>query len=251
MFPPARTLRTAHSIDRPMTKPFVLLTIATLGVVAAMVWLATPADPSAQNFTLPETTSVSVPARADEGARTPDEWGTGPSADALPISSLPVEKISTQAPLAAPSPPHRRTTAARPPSSTVSPSRALSGTHIRVVSGGAVSDAPSPVAPSAPLPGTITLEVDASLHDPAVWVEDEDRAPRTPAQESIEERIAGQFDAAVAAAVTDPATAKRKALDAAWREARARAHEEYQLFFGAEAANRAALKAGRAALAPP
>lgn len=236
-----------------MTKPFVLLATATLGVVAAIVWLALAAEPLGQSIALPETTSVSVPARADEVVRTPDEWGTGPSADALPISNLPVENISTQAPLAAPPAPPRRTAAARPPSSTVSPRRALSGTHIRVLSGGAASEArgPAVAAPSAPLPGAITLEVDASLHDPAVWVEDEDRAPRTPAQESIEERIAGQFDAAVAAAVTAPATAKKKALDAAWREARARAHEEYQLFFGADAANRAALKAGRAALAPP
>lgn len=240
------------------TKRLVLLTTAALPCVAAIGWLAMPVEPPAQSVALPEPAPVAMQARADEGARTPDDRGTYPAEEAPKITGHPGEEISAQAPLPAappiPSAPPRSTAPPRTQFSTVSPTRVLSGTHIRVLSGGAVPAAGGPLVaatPAATVPGTITLEVDPTLHDPAIWAEEEEQEPVSPAQESVKARIAGEFDAAVAAAVTDPATAKKKGLDRAWREARARANEQYQLFFGAEAANRAALSAGRASLAPP
>lgn len=232
-----------------MTKRLVLLTTAALSGVAAIVWLAMPVEPPAQSVAFAETAPVAVQARADVG-----DHSTDPAEEAPKITGHPGKEISAQAPPPIPSAPPRSTAPPRPQFSTVSPTRALSGTHIRVLSGSAAPAAGDPLVaatPAATVPGTITLEVDPTLHDPAIWAEEEEQEPVTPAQESVKARIAGEFDAAVAAAVTDPATAKKKALDRAWREARARANEQYQLFFGAEAANRAALSAGRASLAPP
>jgi hypothetical protein len=83
------------------------------------------------------------------------------------------------------------------------------------------------------------------MHDPAAWVESE--KPLGEVQKAVKAKVAADFAAEVAAAAKQPENAG-KTFDNAWKDARAKANWEYQKFFGGEAANRAALNAGRTAV---
>lgn len=89
------------------------------------------------------------------------------------------------------------------------------------------------------------LILDATLHDPVVWLENE--KPLSPSVSGVQARIADEFAASITTAAKDPDTAG-KSFDDTWRDARAKANWEYQKFFGGEAANRRAIGAGRAAV---
>ncbi len=90
----------------------------------------------------------------------------------------------------------------------------------------------------------ILLRLDPTLHDPVAWFEDE--KPLNETKADVKARIAGEFAAEVAAAAKQPETAGGD-FDATWKDARAKANWEYQKFFGGDAANRAAVNAGRSA----
>ena len=92
----------------------------------------------------------------------------------------------------------------------------------------------------------ILLRLDATLHDPVAWVED--GKPRSVTQTEVTAKIADEFSAEVAAAAKQPETAGRS-FDEAWQSAREKANRNYAKFFGADAANRAGVNAGRAAAA--
>lgn len=94
--------------------------------------------------------------------------------------------------------------------------------------------------------GSMLLLLDSSLHDPAVWLEDE--KPLGAALAEVKAKIADDFESEVATAAKQP-EAVGEAFDSMWKDARAKANWEYQKFFGGEAANRAGLNAGRAAQA--
>lgn len=103
-------------------------------------------------------------------------------------------------------------------------------------------------AENKPIVGTdaVVLILDAALHDPAAWIEDAKLGSTT--QSDVNARIADEFITEVAAAAKQPQTTG-KSLDATWQSARAKANWDYQKFFGSEAANRAGMDAGRAAVA--
>ncbi len=91
----------------------------------------------------------------------------------------------------------------------------------------------------------VLLRLNATLHDPAAWVEREKPAGEKKA--AVQMQIGADFAAEVAAAVKQPETAGNS-FDKTWNDARRTANWEYQKFFGAAAANRAALSAGKAAV---
>lgn len=247
-----------------MTKRPVLLITAFLSCVAAIAWMMTPEMPPAESVEITETRPVPAEASAHEVARSISYGGNGTPEDGAKIVRHANGEIPAQASLPSPVLPLPPTPSVSPRfvatsgtrSSTASPTGAVPGTHIRIlpapVASGAATPSGGPIVQatsSVAVPGIITLEVGPALHDPAVWAEEDELIGA--AQESIKDRIADHFSAEVAAAVTDPAAAKKKGLDQAWQDARARANQEYQMFFGADAANRAAMSAARASLSPP
>jgi hypothetical protein len=121
--------------------------------------------------------------------------------------------------------------------------------RIRVLRASAATDPSGAAEQSSATAGSaVLLRLDATLHDPAVWVEDQ--KPLGEKQEAIKARIAEEFAAEVAAAAMQPEAA-RKTFDKSWRDAHDRANEQYQIFFGFDAANRAAMSAAKAALPKP
>lgn len=118
--------------------------------------------------------------------------------------------------------------------------------RIRVLPASAASDASGTTAQNSATAGRpVLLRLDATLHDPAAWVEGQ--KPLGEKQEAIKTKIAEDFAAEVATAAKQPETSG-KTFDHTWKDARARANWEYQKFFGGEAANRAGMNAGRAAV---
>jgi hypothetical protein len=112
--------------------------------------------------------------------------------------------------------------------------------RIRVLPASAATDASSTAEQNpANTGGAVLLRLDATLHDPAAWVDGQ--KPLGEKQEAIKAKIA---------AAKRPDTAG-KTFDKTWRDARTKANWEYQKFFGGEAANRAAMNAARAALPKP
>jgi len=240
-----------------MTKRVLLLTTFALSFIAVIVGMVKPGGPPAGNVAPSETRPVLAEVSADQAVSSIEGRGPRSGKEEPQTMDHPEEEIFARVPSSAPSASLRFTPAPATRFFTAAPARAGSGSHIRVLpaslaSGTTTPSGGGPVVPAAAsgsAPGTIALEIDASLHDPAVWMEEEQ--PISEVQESLKDRIADQFDAEVAAAITEPVAAKRKNLDQAWRDARARANQEYQKLFGGEAANRAGLNAGRTALAPP
>ena len=114
--------------------------------------------------------------------------------------------------------------------------------RIRVLPAEAASAENRPAAAN----GAVVLVLDSTLHDPAAWLED--TKPGSSAHADVKAKIADEFTAEVAAAAKQPETAGKN-LDGTWQNARAKANWEYQKFFGTEAANRAGMNAGRAAVA--
>jgi hypothetical protein len=113
--------------------------------------------------------------------------------------------------------------------------------RIRVLPTEGISPATGPAVAN----GAVAIVVDASLHDPAAWLED--AKPGSAAKADQKAKIGDAFAAEVAAAAKQTERGG-KSLDATWQDARAKANWQYQKIFGGEAANRAAINAGRAAV---
>ncbi|MCE9610964.1 MAG: hypothetical protein K8R23_12285 [Chthoniobacter sp.] len=175
--------------------------------------------------------------RGESAAEIRGADGAAPAANSFLVGTGPSVAPAADAPGAA----HRVSHA---------PTAPHSGSQIRILAGdsravGRPAGAPAVTGVSA---SDLVLEVGASLHDPAVWMED--AQPLAPSLEAVKADIADQFAASVAAAVTSPEAAKNGGADRAWREALLQANWEYQKFFGSEAANRAGINAGHEANHP-
>lgn len=128
------------------------------------------------------------------------------------------------------------------------------GTRIRVLPEGVAPGATSGVAftgsadsSGKAAPGkAVVLELESALHDPAAWTEEE--KPLGEKQAEVKTEIGDAFAREVASVATKPGATDTN-LEDAWRASRAKANREYEKFFGADAANKAAINAGRAALA--
>lgn len=92
----------------------------------------------------------------------------------------------------------------------------------------------------------LLLRLDSTLQDPAAWFESD--KPLGEKQQAVKEKIAADFTAEIAAAAKQPETAG-KTFDETWKDARDRSNWAYRKIFGADAANRAALEAWKAARA--
>ena len=254
----------------------LLATALALPAIAVIVWMLTPApQPSAETSPLADApqpaTRAAAPVAAPQSSRTMVTASTTrsgapgiarrsdedfpeliPAPTAAPV--LPDQTASAISP--------RYTLATQPNAATLA--RRLEGQpalardeRLRVLPAEAaatVSTETVPVATAAPeggkkqraaADGVVLLKLDATLHDPAVWLEDGKPLPAAHAE--VKAKIADEFDAEISAAAKQP-KATGKTFDETWRDARARANAEYQMFFGGDAANRAGLNAGRAAL---
>ena len=244
-----------------MPRSLVILSAAlVLPCVAAILWMLTPESGPGPEAAVPreaaaagEAASAEVNSGAAGGTVTPRipllPRIVRPAANDLP------EPETTPRPLASEvriSPRFTPATQSVPGLAGVSPEP---GTRLRVL----------PVQPPAPAlsasqdapqgssqqqrqgsEAPVVLQVDRSLHDPAAWVVPE--KPLSSPQQAVLDRIADEFAASVAGAAKAP-DSSTGAVDATWRDARTRANQEYKKFFGSEAANRAGINAGRAALA--
>lgn len=118
--------------------------------------------------------------------------------------------------------------------------------RIRVIPASAAAEASAATEQNPATAGrAVLLRLDATLHDPAAWVEGQ--KPLGEKQEAIKAKIADDFAAEIATPAKQPEAAG-KTFDNTWKDARSKANWEYQKFFGGEAANRAAMNAGRAAV---
>jgi len=240
----------------------ILAAALTLPSAAVIFWMLAP-DPRADTDatpaqSLPErgahtatsaTTSQSArtmvrasPNGSKMARRTDDDFPELTSASS-PASELPVVPIPSISP--------RYTLTTQPDAAALA--RRLEGQaplardeRIRVLPASAIADAsgPSEQKPAAP-DSTVLLRLDATLHDPAAWMERE--KPLGEKEAAVQTQIGADFAAEVAAAAKRPETAGNS-FDKTWNDARRMANWEYQKFFGAQAANRAALGAGRAAV---
>ncbi len=255
-----------------MPKRRILLAAAlALPAIAVIVWMLTPTPrPSAETAPLADAPQPGT--RAVAPVASPQSSRTMVAAAATRSGAKGIVRRSdedfpelTPAPTAAPVLPDqtvpaispRYTLATQPNAATLA--RRLEGQpalardeRLRVLPAEPTDSAP--IASAAPAgekkqpaaaDGAVLLKLDATLHDPAVWLED--GKPLPAAQAEVKAKIAGEFDAEIAAAAKQPGTAGRT-FDDTWKDARAKANWEYQKFFGGEAANRAAMNAGRAAV---
>jgi hypothetical protein len=241
-----------------MQKHIAILAAAlVLPTVAAIAWMLTPSPLPLSEDTprerVPNTVSTAVASQA-----------SGTTATAAPISRPGITRPSednfpetTRALLPAPAGP---LPVAPPPSVssrytlTTQPNVATlaAGLHnqpplqrderIRVLPAEAAAAENQPAASN----GAVVLILNSTLHDPAVWLED--ARPGSAPQTDVKAKIADEFTAEVTAAVKESESADKN-LEGTWQSARTKANWEYQKFFGSDAANRAGMAAGRAAVA--
>ncbi|MCX6983077.1 MAG: hypothetical protein NTV08_20330 [Verrucomicrobia bacterium] len=100
--------------------------------------------------------------------------------------------------------------------------------------------------PGSRLDAPVAVVVDASLHDPAAWVETGE--PMTQTQSAVKAQIADDFAAKIGAAARQLGTPADD-IELAWKAAQEEAELQYRAMFGNQAFNSAAMLAAEAALA--
>lgn len=248
-----------HTMQRRLT---ILAAALALPAAAVIFWMLAP-DPSADTEATP---AHSVPER---GARTTTSATTSQSARTTVRTSADGSKMARRTDDDFPELTSASSTASElpiVPHPSISPRYTLTtqpdaaalarrlegqpplarGERIRILPSSATTDASGTSEQDAATANrAVLLRLDASLHDPAAWVERE--KPVGEKEAAVQTQIGADFAAEVTAAAKQPETAGNS-FDNTWNDARRTANWEYQKFFGAAAANRAALSAGKAAV---